>query len=76
MDLVVALLLVLQDHRQLAEVDVALLQVVLAGDRAQVQDLEVLGQRHDHAVDVGQLIALGVDRPVVRIALHHPGRRC
>ena len=74
MDRVAALLLVLQDHRQLAEVDVALLQVVLARDRAQVQDLEVLGERHDHAVDVGQLVAFGVDRPVVGIALHHPGR--
>ena len=74
MDRVVALLLVLEDHRQLAEVDVALLQVVVAGDRAQVQDLEVLGQRHDHAVEIGQLVARGVDRPVVGVALHHPGR--
>ena len=44
-DLVVALLLVLEEDRQLAEVDVPLLEVVLAGDGAQVEDLQVLGQR-------------------------------
>ena len=44
-DLVVALLLVLEEHRQLADVDVPLLHVVLAGDRPQVDDLEVLGER-------------------------------
>ena len=74
MDLVAAARLVLEDHRQLADVDVALLQVVLAGHRAQVQHLEVLGQRHDDAVEVGELVARGVDRPVVRVALHDPGR--
>ena len=74
-DLVVALLLVLQQHRQLAEVDVALLLIVLAGDRAQVDDLEVLGQRELHLVDIGQLVAVGIDRVVVRIALQHPDRR-
>ena len=75
MDGVAALLLVLEDHRQLGDVDVPLLQVVLAGDGAQVQDLEVLGQRELHPVDVGQLVALGVDRPVEGVALEHPGRR-
>ena len=41
-DRVVALLLVLDDDRQLAEIDVPLLQIVLAGDRAQIEDLGVL----------------------------------
>ena len=43
-DGVVALLLVLQEDRQLAEIRVALLPVVLAGDGAQVDDFQVLGR--------------------------------
>ena len=60
-DAVVALLHVLQKDRQLGDVGVALLQVVLAGDGAQVQHLQVLGQRHLDAVEVGELVPLGID---------------
>ncbi len=52
-DLVVALLLVLEEHGELAEVHVPRGIVVLAGDGAQVDDLEVLGQREHDLVDVG-----------------------
>ena len=51
-----------------------LLEVVLAGDGAQVQDLKVLGQRHADAVDIWELIACGVHAHVVRVPLEHPGR--
>ena len=67
---VVALLRVFQKHRQLGQVHMAFLDVVLAGDGAQVRDLAVLRQRHRDAIDVRQLVARGVDRPEIRIALH------
>ena len=77
MDLVAALLLVLDEDRQLAEDPCAArLPVVLPGDRPQVDDLEVLAQRAQDLVDVRELIALGVDAEVVRVALQRPGRRC
>ena len=63
MDLVVATLGVLEEHRQLGEIDEALHVVVLAGDGAQVDDLGILRQRELHLVDVGKLVAGGVDRP-------------
>ena len=72
---VVAALAVLQNDRQLRDVDVALLHVVGARHGAQVEHLEVLGERHDDLVDVGKLVTLGVDRVIEGIALHHPGRR-
>jgi hypothetical protein len=49
--------------------------VVLARDRAQVDDLEVFGQREHDAIDVGQLVAGRVHEDAVRIALERPGRR-
>ena len=74
-DAVVALLHVLQKDRQLGDVGVALLQVVLAGDGAQVEHLQVLGQRHLDAVEVGELVPLGIDLVIEGVALHGPVRR-
>ena len=45
MDFVVALLLIFQNNRQLAEVDVPFLHVVLARHGTQVDDFQVLHQR-------------------------------
>ena len=73
-DLVVALLLVLDEDRQLADVHVALLLVELAGDGPQVDDLQVLGQRQLDLVDVRKLVAVGVDPDAVRVALQRPDR--
>ena len=66
MDLVVALGLVIQQHRQLAQVDMPLLLVVFAGHCPQIDDLEVLGERELHLVKIRQLIARCIDRVVVR----------
>ncbi len=71
---VAALLLVLQEHRQLADVDVPGLRVVLARDGAQVDDFEVLAERHPDPIDVGELVAVGVDPHAVGVPLEHPGR--
>ena len=71
---VVALLLVFEEDRQFVQAGVTLLLVVLTGDGPQVEHLGVLGQGHDDLVDVRQLIALSVHRPVVRVALKDPGR--
>ena len=68
-DRVVALLLVLFERRQLGDIHVPDLEVVLAGDRAQVGDLEILGQAPGDRVDVRQLVTVGIDGEVVRIAL-------
>ena len=70
-DRVVALLLVLQEDRQLAHADVALLRVVLAGDGAEVEHFEVLGQRHLDLVQVRKLVPLGVDGVEERVPLQH-----
>jgi len=51
MDLVVAALRVLQEDRQLGEVDEALHVVVFAPGRPQVHDLRVLDQGHQDPVD-------------------------
>ena len=72
---VVAPLLVFQQHRQLADVDVASLRVVLAGDRAQVDELQVLPEGHPDAVDVGELVAFRVHPDAVGVALQDPRRR-
>ena len=48
------------------------LQVQLAGHRAQVGDLQALRQGQRDFVEVGQLVAVGIDRPVIRVALQHP----
>ena len=68
MDLVVALRLVIEQHRQLAQVDMPLLLVVFPGHRAEVDDLEVLGERELHPVEIRQLIARRIDGVVVRIS--------
>ena len=73
MDLVFAARGVLQEHRQLRQIDEALHVVVLAGDGAQVDDLGVFGQRELHLVEIGQLVARGIDGPEIGIALQHPG---
>ena len=75
MDGVVALLLVLDDHRQLAEIDVPLLQIILTSNRTKIENFRVLRQRHHDAVDVGQLIARRVDDVIIWVPLHHPCRR-
>ena len=72
---VVALLGVLEEDRQLGEPHVPLLDVVLAGNRPQVGDFDVFGQRHRDPVDVRKLVPRGVDGPEVRIAFHRPRRR-
>jgi hypothetical protein len=74
-DVVAHLGAVLEEHRQLGQRGVALLQVVLAGEGPQVEDLEVLGERHADAVDIRQLIARRVHAHVVGIALEHPRGR-
>ena len=75
MQVVIATVAVLQDHWQLGQVDMALLHVELAGHGAQVHDLGVVGQRHHHGVDIGQLVAGGVDGVKVWVALQRPDRR-
>ena len=52
----------------------AFLQVIFPSDGAQVEDFRILRQRHDDAIDVGQLIAGGVDGVIIGIALQYPGR--
>ena len=74
MNLVVALLLVIEQHRQLAEVDVTFLLVVFPGHRAKVDDLEVLRKRELDAVEIGQLVAGRIDGIVVRVAFQQPDR--
>ena len=49
--------------------------VVLAGDRAQVQNFEVLGERQHDLVHVGKLVARRIDEHAVRVALERPRRR-
>ena len=75
-DAVAALLLVLEQHRQLADVDVARLRVVLAGDGPQVDDLQVLAERHPDPVDVRELVAVGVHPDAVRVPLQDPSAAC
>jgi hypothetical protein len=41
----------------------SLLQIVLTGNGPEVQNLQVLGQRHIDLVDVGKLVPLAVDDP-------------
>ena len=74
-DTVVAALLVLQEHGNLFHQDVAALDVVFARNGPQVQDLQVLGQAQDDPVDVGKLVAVGVDDPVIGVSLEHHLRR-
>ena len=74
MQVVIAAIAVFQNHRQLGQVDMALLHVELAGHGAQVHDFGVVGQRHHHAVDIGQLVARGIDRVIIGVALHRPDR--
>ena len=74
MNRVLALVLVLEEDRQLVDRGVSLLPVVLAGDGPQVEHFEVLGQRELQLVDVRQLIAGRVDHVVVGVALEDPGR--
>ena len=75
MDLVVALLLVLDEDGQLAQVDVPRRVVVLPRDRAQVQHFKILRERQHDLVDVGELIACRIDEDAVRVALERPRRR-
>jgi hypothetical protein len=73
MHLVAALLLVLDEDRELLKIQMPFAPVILPGDGPQVDDLEILTQREHHLVDVGELIALGVHPDVVGIALEDPG---
>ena len=73
-DGVIAAMLVVQKHRQLAEIDMPRLEVVFPRDGAQVEDLEVLRQRQDDLVDVGKLVAGGVYLVEVGVAFQYPGR--
>ena len=74
-DPVAAPLLVLEQDRQLADVDVAGLRVVLPGDRPQVDGLQALAQRHLDPVDVGELVAGGIHPDAVRVPLEDEARR-
>ena len=74
-ELVAAALLVLQEDRHLAEIDMAFLEVVLAGNGPQVEHLQVLRQRQHDLIDIGQLVAGRVHPDAVGIALQHPGGR-
>ena len=69
MDLVFAARGVLQKHRQFRQIDEPLHVVELAGDGAQIDDFGVLGERELHLVEIGQLVAVGIDRPEIGIAL-------
>ena len=53
MDLVAALLLVFEDHRQFGQADMAFLHVVIAANGAQIDDFGVFGQCQHHFVDIG-----------------------
>src|SRR3546814_7125810 len=55
-------------------VEVPGLEVVLARDRPEVDDLEVLGERQDDLVDVRELVPRGVHEDAVRVALERPDR--
>jgi hypothetical protein len=48
--------------------------VELAGDGAEVRDLQVLGERELDLVDVRELVAFGVDAPEERVPLQRPDR--
>ena len=50
---VVALLLVLDENRELGEVDVPFLRIVFAGNGAQVDDLEILAFGQPDPIDIG-----------------------
>ena len=63
---------VLKEKRQLGDVDVATHNRVVTCQRAEVQDLKVLSKGKDDAVDVRELVALGVDCVVVRVPLEGP----
>ena len=71
---VVAFLSVFQENGQVSKPHVAFLDVVLAGNRAQVGHLNVLRQAKGDFVNVRQLVSFGVHTPKVRIAFHKPGR--
>ena len=75
MHLVVVPRLVLKQDRQFRDIDVAILDIVLAGDGPQVQHLQVLGQCELELVEVRKLIPVRVNGPVVRVPLQRPGRR-
>ena len=69
---VAAFLHVLRQGRLvLQRVNVALLDVQVARQCRQHQRLDVLSNAEVQAVDVGQLLAVLVDLPEVRITLHH-----
>ena len=68
-EVVVALLLVVEEHRLVGgRADVLVHHVDLALHRLQEQDLRIGDHLVDDAVEVGELRPLGVDLPVVRIA--------
>src|SRR5689334_17161740 len=74
LDVIAALVLVLQVDRELGDIDVAFLDVVLAGDGAQVHHFQRFGQGHHQLVEIRQLVALAVDLKEVRVAGQLPGR--
>ncbi len=73
MHFVAALLLVLDEDRQLLKVQMSFAPVIFPGDGPEVDDLQVLPQGEHHLVDVGELIALCVHAEVVGVALEDPG---
>ena len=58
----------LEEDGQFRDRNVAALVVIFAGDGAQREHLAVLRQRYDDFVNVGQLVALCVNGPVVGVA--------
>ena len=66
-DAVLPALLVLLEDRVVRHLDVPLLHVHLAGDRGQVERLDVGEEGEADLVEVGQLVAVGIDADEVRI---------
>src|SRR5688572_1579573 len=69
-NLVVAALLALLEEGEVADTDVAALEVDLAVDNPEIEDIVLLEETVIDVIDIGQLVAFGVYSKVVGIALH------
>ena len=73
---VAALLHVLRQRRLvLQRVEMTLLNVETSGNRVEHQRLHVLRDVEGEPIDIGQLVARGIDLPEIGIALHHDAGR-
>ena len=71
--------LVLQQHGELLQIDMASLKIVLSGNSPQIDDFQILSQCQHDLVNIRKLIAGGVYPDAVGIAFQGPdgsiGRR-